>query len=48
MAGLYFLNPTYIIVLVFDPTGRMILACAMGSLGTGAFIMRTIIKKSLS
>jgi tight adherence protein B len=46
--GLYLLNPAYINVLFTDPSGRMILASAMVSLGVGAFIMRTIIVKSLA
>jgi Flp pilus assembly protein TadB len=35
-------------VLFSDSGGRMILASAVISLGVGAFIMRTIISKSLS
>ena len=46
--ALYFLNPAYVNVLFFDPTGRLVLASACTSLSTGAFIMRTIIVKSLA
>jgi tight adherence protein B len=46
--GLFALNPAYLSVLFNDPIGRMILASAFTSLGVGAFIMRTIISKSLS
>ncbi|MCW3475823.1 type II secretion system F family protein [Limobrevibacterium gyesilva] len=48
MGGLYLINPAYMGVLFFDPTGRLILASAFTSLGIGAFIMRTIIEKSLA
>jgi tight adherence protein B len=46
--ALYLLNPDYVDVLFFDPTGRLILMAALCSLGTGAFIMKTIISKSLA
>ncbi len=46
--ALYFTNPAYMTLLFTDPSGRMVLAAAVGSLSTGAFIMRTIIEKSLS
>jgi len=48
IAGLYVMNPAYVTLLFTDPSGRMVLAAATGSLCTGAFIMRTIIEKSLS
>jgi tight adherence protein B len=48
MGGLYLLNPDYVNVLFFDKTGRLILFSAFGSLSVGAFIMRTIIVKSLA
>jgi Flp pilus assembly protein TadB len=35
-------------VLFIDPSGRMLLLSAVGFLLTGAFIMRTMIRKSLS
>ena len=47
-SALYFLNPGYIDILFTDPAGRLILASAVTSLSVGAFIMRTIIVKSLS
>jgi tight adherence protein B len=46
--GLFLLNPGYVSVLFNDSSGRMILASAFTSLGVGAFIMRTIISKTLS
>ena len=46
--ALYFMNPSYIMILFTDPTGQMILACAATMLGVGAFIMRTIIEKALA
>jgi tight adherence protein B len=46
--GLYLVNPGYVNILFFDPVGRMILFAALGSLGVGAFIMRTIIEKALA
>jgi tight adherence protein B len=46
--GLYLLNPDYVDVLFVDPTGQLILMAALSSLGTGAFIMKAIISKSLA
>lgn len=45
--ALYLLNPDYVNILFYDPTGRLVLASAITSLGVGAFIMRTIIEKTL-
>lgn len=42
------LNPAYISMLITDPTGRTLLASAVGSLGMGIFTMRTIIRRSLN
>jgi len=42
------LNPDYIGVLFTDPTGRQILAAAIGMLMFGVMAMRWLIKKSLS
>ena len=46
--GLYLLNPDYVNILFFDPTGRKILMAAFSSLGIGAFIMNATISKSLA
>ena len=46
-AALGVLNPGYIGLLFTDPTGNMVLAAAAGMLGTGMFVMRTIISRSL-
>jgi len=46
--ALYFMNPAYIMILFTDPTGQLILACALTMLSVGAFIMRTIIEKALA
>jgi tight adherence protein B len=48
MGGLYLLNPTYMSVLFTDPMGHIFLTAALGSLGGGIFVMRTIINKTLS
>jgi tight adherence protein B len=45
--ALYLLNPAYVDILFYDPSGQMVLASALTSLGIGAFIMRTIIEKTL-
>ncbi len=42
------LNPSYIVVLIIDPTGQKILAAAFGMLFTGMGVMKFIIRKSLS
>ena len=42
------LNPAYISMLITDPTGRTLLASAVGSLGMGIFTMRTMIRRSLN
>jgi tight adherence protein B len=41
-------NPDYMAVLFTDPTGRNMLLVAVALLSTGAFAMRTMIRKSLS
>ena len=41
-------NPGYIGVLFTDPTGRNLLLVAVALLSVGAFVMRTLIRKSLS
>ncbi len=46
--ALYFLNPTYVMILFNDPSGRTILSVAVGLLAFGAFVMRTIISSALS
>jgi len=48
MGGLYLLNPTYMSVLFTDRIGHIFLTAAFGSLGSGIFVMRTIINKTLS
>ena len=48
MGGLYLLNPTYMSVLFTESLGHIFLTAAFGSLGTGIFVMRTIINKTLS
>jgi tight adherence protein B len=48
MGGLYLLNPTYMSVLFTDSMGHIFLCAAFGSLGSGIFVMRTIINKTLS
>ena len=46
--GMYFVNPDYAAILVVDETGRMVLGAAVLSLATGMFVMRQIIRASLS
>ena len=41
-------NPDYMAVLFTDPSGRNLLLLAVVLLGVGAFIMRTMIRKSLT
>jgi len=41
-------NPDYMAVLFTDPSGRNLLLLAVALLGIGAFIMRTMIRKSLT
>ena len=48
LLGLMLMNPTYMIRLFTDPLGNKILAGACVSLGTGIFIMRGLIRRSLS
>ena len=48
LLGLMLMNPTYMMRLFTDPLGNKILAGACVSLGTGIFIMRALIRKSLS
>ena len=45
--GLAVLNPSYIQLLFTDPTGNLVLAAAVGMLGTGMGVMRLIIARSL-
>lgn len=45
--ALGFINPKYIGVLFTDPTGRGVLAAAIGMLGTGMLVMRMTISRSL-
>ncbi len=47
-AALAVLNPSYIAVLFTDPGGRRLLGIAIGMLGGGIMIMRTMIRRSLS
>ena len=44
---LYLLNPPYIMLLFTDPTGQSIFTSALISLGTGLFVIRTIIRRTL-
>jgi tight adherence protein B len=46
--AMYLLNPDYVNILFVEAVGRKILTLAAVMLGVGAFIMRTIIEKSLS
>lgn len=48
LLGLMVMNPAYMMRLFTDPLGNKILAGAAVSLGTGIFIMRALIRKSLS
>lgn len=48
LIGLMVMNPAYMMRLFTDPLGNKILAGAAVSLGTGIFIMRALIRKSLS
>lgn len=45
---LYFVNPTYMGVLVYDHAGRRLLTLAAGLLTIGSYTMRQMIKKSLT
>jgi len=47
-AGIWALNPSYVDMMFTDPTGRMLFGIAVLSLSTGIFLIRTIIRKSLS
>ena len=46
--GLWVINPGYIGVLFVTETGHTILAAAAGLLGFGTFVMRTMIRRSLT
>ena len=46
--SLYLINPGYVGLLFTEPTGQMILGCAVLSLSLGIFVMRTIISKALA
>ncbi len=47
-ASLYAINPDYMGILFYEEGGRMVLGMALLSLCTGVFVMRMIIRKSLS
>jgi tight adherence protein B len=47
-AGLWVMNPSYITLLITDPTGKKILAAAIITLGVGIWSMQTLIRKSLT
>lgn len=44
---LYFLNPSYMMLLFTDPTGRAMFGAAVISLSVGMIVIRLIIKKTL-
>jgi tight adherence protein B len=44
---LYFLNPSYIMLLFTDPSGKSMFATAVIMLAVGLFVIRTIISKTL-
>jgi tight adherence protein B len=44
---LYLLNPPYIMLLFTDPSGQSMFTSALISLGTGLFVIRTIIRRTL-
>lgn len=46
--ALWFMNPPYVMALLTEPTGHMILGATMGLLSFGVLAMRTLIQKSLS
>lgn len=48
LLGLMVMNPAYMMRLFTDPLGNKILAGACVSLGTGIFLMRALIRRSLS
>ena len=45
---LFFVNPTYMGLLIYDPSGRRLLTLAAGLLTLGSYTMSQMIKKSLS
>ena len=45
--GLWLIKPAYITVLLDDPGGQKILGTAIGMLGMGMMVMRSIIRRSL-
>ncbi len=45
---LFFINPSYMLILFSDRTGERMLGLAVGLLMTGTFVMRNMIRKSLS
>ncbi len=47
-AGLAVLNPSYLSVLLFEPTGKRLLAIAVAMLAGGILVMRSIIRRSLT
>ena len=49
VAGILFIiTPAYIALLVLDPLGKKFLLAALGCLGTGLFVIRQMIRRSLS
>lgn len=45
---LYFVNPSYMGILLYDPSGRRLLTLAAGLLTLGSYVMSQMIRKSLS
>ena len=46
--AIYLVNPAYMGLLFFDPTGQMVLGIAILSLATGVFVMRMLIRSALT
>jgi tight adherence protein B len=46
--GLALINPGYIGVLVFDPSGKRLMGIALGMLAGGIMVMRSLIRRSLT
>ena len=46
--GLAVINPGYIGVLFFDPSGKRIMGIAIGMLVGGIMVMRSLIRRSLT
>lgn len=47
-ALLFFVNPTYMGIMIYDPSGRRLLTFAAGLLTVGSLMMRQMIRKSLA